>query len=343
MEDKDTSTLEPKVVLLNDVKLQLLRIKEESWEMIDEFEDKIMKLKVNSARDKERTYDLFQDLQELLRKEGNMHLTENEIKEEKAMTVLETAILDLTEISTNITDQLEKMESNSSMRRFLIKTKKKKEMLTTQLKAMDGLETQFNGFMSPLHLRDWKGMRHIVKPIPEPLQFDPESAHPNLILSPDLRQVKYSHSTKKLKGSKLCFEPGLYVLGIPGFQSGRHYWEVYVGNRSNWVIGIVKESVERKGVHVLSPQNGYWVIRKQTHNTFYGIGDPPLSLVLKNQPTRIGVCLDFFVGHVAFYDADTTLLLFQFNDFQVKEKMFAFFCPGIAMQDEDWCSLTLCP
>uniref|UniRef100_A0A8C5WJJ7 B30.2/SPRY domain-containing protein n=1 Tax=Leptobrachium leishanense TaxID=445787 RepID=A0A8C5WJJ7_9ANUR len=335
MEGKVEPALKPDVTLLL-VKSQLLQIKEDSWNMIENFEEKMRKTKDEAALDREKIHESFQDIQDLLRKEEYKWLDKNESMEEKALLALEKAVLDLTNLSEDITELVEKVEKKQTRRKFLIKAR-------SQLKAMDDLEPQLAERMPPLHTREWKGMRHVVKPVPERLHFDQESAHPNLLLSTDSRQVMFMRTSRVLKGRKRCFEPSLYVLGLPGFQSGRHYWEVQVGNNSNWVIGVVRESVERKGAKDLSPINGYWVIRKQAHNIYYGVDISPLYLNLKSQPLRIGVCLDFFARRVEFYDADTTDLIFEFNKFTVNEQIFPFFCPGVPKQQEDWCSLILCP
>ncbi|KAM8947751.1 zinc-binding protein A33-like [Pelodytes ibericus] len=330
--------MESEVTLLSDLKFQLLNIKEESREMVEDIEHKMSQMQKEADQQTEIICESFQDLRHLLEKEENLCLAKHHDKKEKAMQMLESAVLDLIDMSSDITDLLEseKYMGNSCL-------KKKIRKFNAQLKTLSINDLVLDGYGSPLQFREWRGMRHVMKPMSEPLQFDPDSAHPNLVLSKDLRQVKYQNSSGKLQGSKECFEPGLYVLAIPGFQSGRHYWEVQVGNKSNWVIGIVRESVERKGVQELSPSNGYWVLRKQPDDKFYGVGVSPVCLNLKTAPLRIGVCLDFFSGHLGFYDADTTSLIFQFSDCPTEEKMFAFFCPGIPTEEEDWCSLTLCP
>lgn len=41
------------------------------------------------------------------------------------------------------------------------------------------------------------------------------------------------------------FSDGKSVVGIEGWSSGSHHWEVEVGDYPEWAIGVVKESVNR--------------------------------------------------------------------------------------------------
>ncbi|KAG8446754.1 hypothetical protein GDO86_014280 [Hymenochirus boettgeri] len=197
--------------------------------------------------------------------------------------------------------------------------------MNAQLEEMLTMKRVIDGAISPLQTHEWRGIRHFMKPIPDPLCFDPESANPNLRVSIDLTQVKFQPSTENLKDRRHCFEPGLYVLAMPGFQSGLHYWEVDVGLKSNWIIGVVKGLVERKGITELSPPHGYFVLRKHQDYEFYGLGSLPL--MVKTSPIRIGVSLDLIRHHLAFYDADTAKMIYEYSDCSLDKGLFAFFCP----------------
>ncbi|KAJ8399102.1 hypothetical protein AAFF_G00414810 [Aldrovandia affinis] len=48
------------------------------------------------------------------------------------------------------------------------------------------------------------------------------------------------------------------VLGAGAFMSGTHAWEVEVGGRSDWDLGVAyKKFANRKGKVISSPENGY--------------------------------------------------------------------------------------
>ncbi|KAK9524947.1 hypothetical protein VZT92_017304 [Zoarces viviparus] len=53
------------------------------------------------------------------------------------------------------------------------------------------------------------------------------------------------------------------VLGEEGFTSGRHDWEVQVGLRNNWDVGVAKETVNRKEIIEVERANGFLAIGKR--------------------------------------------------------------------------------
>ena len=88
--------------------------------------------------------------------------------------------------------------------------------------------------------------------------LDPDTAYPSLILSDNLRQVRYSYLQQDLPDNPERFNLFPCVLGSPCFIAGRHYWEVEVGDKAKWTIGVCEDSVCRKGGVTSAPQNGFW-------------------------------------------------------------------------------------
>ncbi|KAK5848233.1 hypothetical protein PBY51_005865 [Eleginops maclovinus] len=79
--------------------------------------------------------------------------------------------------------------------------------------------------------------------------LDPVTASAWLCLSPDGKQVSLSSQQKKPPppDDPLRFDSCVSVLGKQSFSSGRRYWVVQVGDKSDWDLGVARESINRKG------------------------------------------------------------------------------------------------
>ncbi|XP_037328043.2 E3 ubiquitin-protein ligase TRIM39-like [Pungitius pungitius] len=158
--------------------------------------------------------------------------------------------------------------------------------------------------------------------------LDPETAHPYLILSDDGKQVKDSDVWKNLPKNPKRFSNGFCVVTKQSFSSGRFYFEVQVEGKTEWFLGVIRESVNRKKLISLSPQNGYWIIRLINGNKYKASDDPPVDLSVKSGLQKVGVFVDYEEGVVSFYDVEAAALIYSFTDCSFTEKLFPFFCPG---------------
>ena len=90
--------------------------------------------------------------------------------------------------------------------------------------------------------------------------LDPDTAHPYLILSEDGKQVRHGDTRTNRPNTPKRFNKSVNVLGMEGFSTGRFYYEVTVKGKTDWDLGVARESVNRKRKITLSPKNGYWTV-----------------------------------------------------------------------------------
>ncbi|KAL6106257.1 trim39 [Pungitius sinensis] len=158
--------------------------------------------------------------------------------------------------------------------------------------------------------------------------LDPHTANPYLILSGDGKQVKHVKRKKNLPNNPERFNHCPNVLGKQSFSSGRFYYEVQVKGKTDWWLGVVRESIDRKGFVSLT-QNDYWTIRLWNQNEYLACDDPPVDLSLESRPEKVGVFVDYEEGLVSFYDVDATALIYSFTGCCFTEKLYPFFSPGL--------------
>ncbi|XP_038227460.1 zinc finger protein RFP-like [Dermochelys coriacea] len=141
--------------------------------------------------------------------------------------------------------------------------------------------------------------------------LDPDTAHPELLLSENQKSVRWGDKWHRLTNNPKRFDTLECVLGCEGFTSGRYYWEVEVGGEIIWAVGVARESVRRKGLICFNPEWGIWAV-EQWWGEFQALTSPKTPLPLSWVPRRIRVCLDYEQGLVTFLDADNDAPIFTF-------------------------------
>ncbi|TKS90819.1 E3 ubiquitin-protein ligase TRIM39 [Collichthys lucidus] len=92
------------------------------------------------------------------------------------------------------------------------------------------------------------------------LTFDPDTAYCSLVISQDRKQVIDGDTEQSLPKYRKRFEVCPEVLTKEGFTTGKFYYEVQVEGSTKWVVGVVRESVNRKMDAPQSVKSGYWTI-----------------------------------------------------------------------------------
>ncbi|XP_039899174.1 LOW QUALITY PROTEIN: E3 ubiquitin-protein ligase TRIM39-like [Simochromis diagramma] len=157
--------------------------------------------------------------------------------------------------------------------------------------------------------------------------LDPDTAHPNLILSDDGKQVYHSDVWKNLPDNPERFSYYAIVLGEQSFSSGRFYFEVQVKGKTEWTLGVSTESINRKGQITLSPQDGFWTVMLRNGNEYKALASPPVCLYLHPGPEKVGVFVDYEEGLVSFYDVGAAALIYSFTGCSFTHRLHPFFEP----------------
>ncbi|XP_009069431.1 PREDICTED: thaicobrin-like, partial [Acanthisitta chloris] len=168
--------------------------------------------------------------------------------------------------------------------------------------------------------------------------LDADTAHPRLEISVDGKRVKDTGVIGDLPSNEKRFDSHMFVLAKEGYTSGKCYWEVCVGRRRNWALGIALESVTRKGPLTLSPQNGFWVIGSADGRDYWAYTDRWTHLSVSGKLKFVGIFLDIPAKQVSFYHVHKGEPLYTFNiaDGSNQEgKFIPFFSTGPAAVELD--------
>ncbi|KAG7491286.1 hypothetical protein MATL_G00001690 [Megalops atlanticus] len=180
-----------------------------------------------------------------------------------------------------------------------------------------------------LKYKVWEKMLSIVQYTP--VTLDPNTAHPTLDLSEELTCVQ-ARKRRRLPASPERFDRCACVLGTEGFTSGRHIWDVDVGDNADWTLGVAKESAKRTGKLSLSTAEGFLAIQLKGEELL-ALTSPARPLPVSVRPQKIRVKLDWQsdvdgrYGRVTFSDLSNGACIHTFEH-RHKEKLFPIFSPG---------------
>ncbi|XP_064788280.1 E3 ubiquitin-protein ligase TRIM35-like [Oncorhynchus masou masou] len=191
-----------------------------------------------------------------------------------------------------------------------------------------------------LRFKIWEKMQEKVQYTP--VTMDPNTAAPWLSLSDDLTSVCVSGEKPHVPNNPERCDTCVCVLGADPFSSGSHCWEVEVAGKTRWDLGVLRESVSRKGVLSVNPAHGFWALSLRDGGQYSACTRPWTRLTLKRRPRRVRVFLDYDAGEVTFYDPSDMSLIYTFRD-KFKEPLLPYLCPCVSDSGRNAEPLKICP
>uniref|UniRef100_A0A3Q1GVK4 E3 ubiquitin-protein ligase TRIM21-like n=1 Tax=Acanthochromis polyacanthus TaxID=80966 RepID=A0A3Q1GVK4_9TELE len=193
--------------------------------------------------------------------------------------------------------------------------------------SLDEMNTEISRFSGGTAESDAATLRYMQQ-YEVNIVLDPDSAHPMLCLSNDGKQVRYNMGAGMWAGQFLnpnMFTSHLAVLGRRGFSSGRFYFEVCTGQKTEWCVGVATASIQRRGPLVRSSCCGLWAIwfLIDKFETFICPGVP----VHMGKVGRVGVFVDYDKGEISFYDVENATPIYSFTECSFTEELFPYFNP----------------
>ncbi|MGH0172001.1 UNVERIFIED_CONTAM: hypothetical protein FKN15_064489 [Acipenser sinensis] len=118
------------------------------------------------------------------------------------------------------------------------------------------------------------------------------------------------------------------------FTSGSHYWEVEVGGKSDWAVGIKMEKIQereakwyQKVVHFFSRHNYLLLVFSGDKDFRINAFSVDIPILPGARPRKVGVYLDCEKAQVSFYNADDMSHIYTHSECFAKG-IAAYFNPG---------------
>ncbi|XP_041830244.1 butyrophilin subfamily 1 member A1 isoform X2 [Melanotaenia boesemani] len=157
----------------------------------------------------------------------------------------------------------------------------------------------------------------------EDVILDSETANPDLSISSDEKRMRCGLERRDVQQCTRRFDGWWCAVGQEGYTSGRHYWEVEVGER-DWRLGLAKASAVRQGFRSLNTETGYLTLRLERGMDLKALTVPTTPLPQTLVPRKVGVYLDYEQGQLSFYDVEKRSHLFTYNE-NFTEELFPVF------------------
>ncbi|XP_035277446.1 uncharacterized protein LOC118229524 [Anguilla anguilla] len=267
----------------------------------------------------------FEKLQQFLKDEETARVAALREEEEQKSQMMTEKIEKMTEEISSLSEQIRAIEQelgaeDVSFLQSYKDTQNRAQCTLADPEKVSGALIDVAKHLGNLKYRVWEKMLGTVQYTP--VTLDPNTAHPDLSLSEDLTGVGRSDERQQVPDNPERFDGRWYVLGSEGFSSGRHCWDVEVGD-DDWVVGVAKESISRKGAVDLSPARGVWGIWRRFQH-YAALTFPPTPLTVQRNPRRVRVQLDWDRGEVSFSDPSDNTPLYTFKH-SFTERVFPFF------------------
>ncbi|KAF6731892.1 E3 ubiquitin-protein ligase TRIM39 [Oryzias melastigma] len=142
---------------------------------------------------------------------------------------------------------------------------------------------------------------------PSEVTFDPETAHPNLLLSDDLKTVTFSPVKQPYPSCPQRFTSFFQVLSTQSFFGGEHSWEVELEG-SPWIVGVCcSEKLARCGLpSALESSRSSWCL--MWFNNLLTAFEQSHGVPLKKTTVsrRLEIKLSFKTHRLSFYNISPT-------------------------------------
>ncbi|XP_057691266.1 zinc-binding protein A33 [Corythoichthys intestinalis] len=185
-------------------------------------------------------------------------------------------------------------------------------------------------FVGPIQYRIWKHMKSSLYPNITQVVFDKDTAHHLLSMSSSCTSVWFDDTKEApecCRDNPKRFHYYYCVLGREGFSVGRHYWEVEVGNKTAWRLGVARADMPRGEMAATGTSSGLWTLALKNGDILACTDPTPAKVNVPLSLSRVGVFLDCEREEVSFYNAENMSPVYTFATGTLLVPVHPFFNP----------------
>ncbi|XP_067426795.1 nuclear factor 7, ovary-like [Thunnus thynnus] len=313
--------------------LESLQDKRDKYEEVEKTYNEMVEHSKNQLLSTEKQIRAeFNKLHQFLKEEEESRLAALREEEEQKGKTISREMKSIQEQISSLSDSISAVEEDLQKHKvsFLssykpTQTRARDQCSLSDPQLVSGALIDVAKHLGNLSFRVWEKMKEKVHF--SPVILDPNTANPWHYLSDDLTSVRHGDTYQQLPDNPERCTKYSTVLGSEGFSSGKHSWEVEVGDHPVWNVGLAKESVDRKGEIFASPDYGIWCLLHLSGKYTNGLGE---TVTEKKSLQRIRVQLDYDRGEVSYYDPEDMTHIYTHRD-TFTEKLFPFFNLGEAV------------
>ncbi|XP_068121843.1 E3 ubiquitin/ISG15 ligase TRIM25-like [Hyperolius riggenbachi] len=139
-------------------------------------------------------------------------------------------------------------------------------------------------------------------PVYADILLDVNSAGNYLHISTDRKAASSADRSQNYPETPERFQDYSQVLSSQSFSSGRHYWEVDVGESAWWRVGMCYPSIARRGEEsVIGGNYKSWCFYRKFNKYSVLHGRQKIWLLDEIPSDRVRICLDYEAGQISFY------------------------------------------
>ncbi|KAK5602689.1 hypothetical protein CRENBAI_003668 [Crenichthys baileyi] len=291
---------------------------------------------VQSQHAENQIRDSFKKLHKFLQEEENARIAALKKEEEQRTQRMKEKIKRLEEDIAGLSETIQATEKElratdvSFLQNYMTAVERVQlSLLLDDPKLIPGALINVPNHLGNLAFNIWNKMKPIVSY--SPVILDPNTAHPDLIVSEDLTSIRRGNK-QDLPENPERIQSYPSILGSEGFDSKIHSWDVQVGDNPVWSVGVLAVSAQTEGNDLTKLLKIAFCDGVYTADSGSNL---PVQLPTKKNLKKIRVHLDCDKKKLSFVDPDTKANLHTFTlNMRSSTDIAALTSPGIVKPTE---------